>query len=292
VKQSELFDAIVAAVSPEVLTATSDAGPPAAAEVVLPRLNILLAEDSLVNQKLAVGLLERRGHRVTVANNGREALAAIEKQPFDLVLMDVQMPELDGLDATRALRERETVQGRAPVPIIAMTAHAMAGDRERCLAAGMNSYISKPIRSQGLFATIAHVVAGAAPPVASLPPDAAAMELDWSAALDTVGGDRQLLREIIEAFLQEAPSLLAELQQAASDGDLSSVRRAAHTLKASLRYLGATDLAEQAFALENFGREGRAAEAMSAVPRFNKALESLLTVLPRWVDNLESIIGK
>ena len=109
----------------------------------------MLAEDNPVNQLLATRLLEKRGHRVTVAANGREALAAIEKESYDLVLMDVQMPELDGLEATLAIREREKVQGNR-LPVIALTAHAMKGDRERCFEAGMDGYLSKPIRTQEL----------------------------------------------------------------------------------------------------------------------------------------------
>ncbi|MGA2482316.1 MAG: response regulator [Candidatus Acidiferrales bacterium] len=112
-------------------------------------LRVLVAEDNLVNQQLAKRLLEKRGHRVVVAANGREALAAVEKENFDLVLMDVQMPEMDGLEATAAIREKEKDNG-ARLPVVALTAHAMKGDRERCLAAGMDGYLSKPIRSQEL----------------------------------------------------------------------------------------------------------------------------------------------
>jgi CheY-like chemotaxis protein len=116
-------------------------------------LYILLAEDNLVNQKVACKLLERRGHDVTVVNNGAEALSALEQRAFDLILMDVQMPEMDGLEATRQIRDRERSTG-IHIPILAMTAHAMKGDKERCLAAGMDGYISKPIQVQSLMQTI------------------------------------------------------------------------------------------------------------------------------------------
>jgi CheY-like chemotaxis protein len=112
-----------------------------------------LAEDNAVNQKLAVRLLEKEGHRVTVANDGREAIAAIERESFDLILMDVQMPQMNGYEATAAIRERERAVG-GHIPIIAMTAHAMKGDRERCLEAGMDSYVSKPIKTKDLFDAI------------------------------------------------------------------------------------------------------------------------------------------
>ncbi len=162
VKQSELFDAIALALG---ISSPADAEEVAAA--VAPSrsarsLQILLAEDSLVNQKLAVGLLEKYGHTVDVVGDGRAALAAVESQCYDLVLMDIQMPEMDGLEATRAIRAREGQRG-GHLPIVAMTAHAMKGDRERCLEAGMDSYVAKPIRAKELFDTIARVLASQLP---------------------------------------------------------------------------------------------------------------------------------
>jgi two-component system, sensor histidine kinase and response regulator len=125
------------------------------------RLRLLLAEDNAVNQRLAATLLERRGHHVTIANNGREALAALARQPFDVVLMDVQMPEMGGFEATAAIREREQETG-AHVPIVAMTAHAMNGDRERCLAAGMDDYLTKPVSVAGIDRVLAGLTASRA----------------------------------------------------------------------------------------------------------------------------------
>jgi CheY-like chemotaxis protein len=152
VKPSELLEAIEIALG---LTAPAK-GESAPEDAVVPparQLRVLLAEDSLVNQKLAVALLERRGHLVTVANNGREALVATESQEFDLVLMDVQMPEMDGYEATRAIRMAERQSG-LHLPIIAVTAHAFKGDEARCLAAGMDAYISKPISAAELYQAI------------------------------------------------------------------------------------------------------------------------------------------
>ena len=159
VSPSELYEAVSGA-----LRTTKPANPPAALDLApgalsLRSLHLLLAEDSLVNQKLAVGLLQKYGHRVTVANNGREAVAAVGTQSFDGVLMDVQMPELDGFEATRQIRDQEKGSGRR-IPIIAMTAHAMTGDRERCLEAGMDDYLSKPIRSQLLLEKLASYCGG------------------------------------------------------------------------------------------------------------------------------------
>ena len=158
VKQSELLEAVSLALGITAEEEPSQGTAAADQAGTLPPLRILLAEDSLVNQKLAVGLLEGQGHRVVVANDGREALAALESQPFDLVLMDVQMPEVDGFEATSAIRAREKRLGTR-IPIIAMTAHAMKGDRDRCLAAGMDDYVPKPVRAAELFRTIRSVLA-------------------------------------------------------------------------------------------------------------------------------------
>ncbi|MHB0959019.1 MAG: response regulator [Pirellulaceae bacterium] len=157
VKQSELFDAVAMALG---ITAAEDAAAVAVSAAPLPHprpLQVLLAEDSLVNQKLAVGLLEKYGHRVDVVADGRGALAAVESNRYDLVLMDVQMPEMDGLEATQAIRIQERKRG-GHIPIVAMTAHAMKGDRERCLESGMDGYVAKPIRAKELFDTIAQVL--------------------------------------------------------------------------------------------------------------------------------------
>ncbi len=158
IKQSELFDAIVLALGVNAVDEEARSAPATPPPSAPQRsLRVLLAEDSLVNQKLAVGLLEKHGHQVTLANHGREAVAAWESQAFDLVLMDVQMPEMDGYEATEAIRTRERETGRH-TPIIAMTAHAMKGDRERCLAAGMDGYVAKPIRAQQIFDAIEQVL--------------------------------------------------------------------------------------------------------------------------------------
>ncbi len=158
VKQSELLAAICqtlgAAQAPATGIAASQSATTAAA---MSPLRILLAEDSVVNQKLAVALLEKRGHAVTVAATGEKALGALATGTFDVVLMDVEMPEMDGLTTTRAIRTREKQTGNH-MPIVAMTAHAMKGDRERCLEAGMDAYVAKPVHAKELFATLAAVM--------------------------------------------------------------------------------------------------------------------------------------
>src|SRR6202044_1211706 len=153
VKQSELWDAIVTALHVPVHAKARPSASRARALNATRPLRILVAEDNPVNQQLALHLLERRGHSAVVAENGREALSAIEKHKFDLVLMDVQMPEMGGLEATRAIREREKSTG-GHLPVVAMTAHAMQGDRERCLAAGMDGYLAKPIDPKVFLETV------------------------------------------------------------------------------------------------------------------------------------------
>ncbi|MFH1267179.1 MAG: response regulator, partial [Planctomycetota bacterium] len=264
IKQSELFDAIVMALG---IAAPEDEGREGLAAEEPKRLRplrVLLAEDSLVNQKLAVALLERHGHTVAVANHGREAIAALAVQDFDLVLMDVQMPEMDGLEATAVIRAREKQTGRH-VAIIAMTAHAMKGDRQRCLEAGMDEYIAKPIRASVVFNTIEAVLGT---PVAERTPrdpksagetplpEAVEGGPDWPAALESFKGDRALLKTVVEASLEESPRLMAAIREAIDAGDATALRLAAHTLRGSLRYFGESAAYEQASRLEMMAEDG------------------------------------
>jgi CheY-like chemotaxis protein len=167
-------------------------------------LRVLLAEDNPVNQRLAVRLLEKQGHEVVVAGNGREALAALERQAFDLVLMDVQMPEMDGLEATAAIRRREAETGRR-LPILALTASALKGDRERFLQAGMDGYLSKPIRAEEFVQAIEAVVQPAEPAPQAGASQLAGVDIDLGGALAGMGGDRRLLGELTSLFLEEYP---------------------------------------------------------------------------------------
>ena len=178
-------------------------------------------------------MLELREHRVTVANNGKEALAALEKQSFDLVLMDVQMPEMDGLEAAAAIRVREKAHG-GHVPIFAMTAHAMKGDRERCLLAGMDGYLSKPIRADELYRIVESVPESAdLTQVDGLADPAPADVFDLSQAMDRLGGRRDLLTEMAALFTRESVRLLEAAHVAIRASDAARLRLAAHTLKGS-----------------------------------------------------------
>ena len=217
-------------------------------------LRILLAEDNLVNQKLASRLLEKRNHTVTIACNGKEALAALEKDHFDLVLMDMQMPEMDGFEATKILREREKSNG-SHQPVVAMTALAMNGDKERCLEAGMDGYLSKPIRPQELDDLLDSYTAlkdaderqSESKPEAKSPVDAAQL-------LDRIDGDRALLAELVDLFRAEFPSYLRSAQQAIDQQDGNALRMAGHTLKGAFANLSATKAATLAGELEDLAK--------------------------------------
>ncbi len=267
IKQSELLDAIVLAVGAGSPLAPSALAAAPSKHAAKP-MSILLAEDSLINQKLAIGLLERWGHRVTVANDGEEAVRLSAEQPFDLILMDVQMPALDGLDATRVIRVRERETGRH-VPIVAMTAHAMKGDRERCLEVGMDGYLMKPIRAEQLFRQIEELASGlpggepSAPTVSAGAATAGGL-IDWTVANHAVNGDQKLLDQVIAAFLEEGPQLLQTMSVTREAGEWKRFQRAAHTLKSALRTFGVAS-ADRVEALELFGGNSIAEAAVAEV---------------------------
>lgn len=216
-------------------------------------VRVLLAEDNAVNQTLVVRLLEKRGWDVAVASDGREAVAALQCQPFDVVLMDVQMPEMDGLAATAAIRQREEATGRR-TPIVAMTAHAMKGDRQRCLEAGMDAYVSKPVRAQELFDVINGLLGEPQSPAAVREAGATHDPVDWDEALLATQGDQALLRAMVAAFLDESGGLLAGLRDAFDRRDAEAVRLTAHTLLGSLRYFGARIAVRALSQLEQYAR--------------------------------------
>jgi two-component system sensor histidine kinase/response regulator len=271
IKQADLYRSILGALGSPIAAAT-EPGPPTP---VCPRraLRVLLAEDNPVNQKLAVRLLEKQGHAVVLAVNGIEAVDMVERQPFDLVLMDVQMPEMDGFEATAAIRAREQAAGRH-MPILAMTAYAMKGDRERCLASGMDAYVSKPIQPRELWHAIEQLVsATAGTPVSS--DDI----LDRQEALDRVGGDVVLLRELVGVFLADCPRLWHDIEDALSRGDARNLSRAAHTLKGAVATFGAKSVRSAAEQLERLGDTGDLTGAENLAARLENELQRLKPVL-------------
>jgi two-component system sensor histidine kinase/response regulator len=272
VRQSDLLEAILDAVGRRTI---SSQPMPALTPtpVALRPLRLLLAEDGMVNQAVARGLLELRGHSVKIVNNGREALAALATEQFDVVLMDVQMPEMDGLEATAAIRARELGSGRH-VPIVAMTAHAMRGDRERCLAAGMDDYLAKPIQADALYAA----VEGQATPAGS---DLPAPEeiIDLSLVPPVVRSDRARLGELAGLFCNESERLLPEIRAALAAAEAERLRRAAHSLKGAINCFGARAAAEVAQRLELLGRDGDLSGAAALLPALEAEVERVRSAL-------------
>jgi CheY-like chemotaxis protein len=223
------------------------------------RARILLVEDNIVNQRVASGLLIRRGHHVVVAGDGRDALARLDREKFDLVLMDLQMPVMSGLDATAAIRARERGTGQH-VRIVAMTAHAMTSDRERCLAAGMDGYLSKPIDPALLFAVVEQQSDGSVPQAANASP----MTFDEDALRRRVAGDQDLMTEIVRVFLDDLPVRLAAIKNAVIGRDAGALRAAAHALKGAAGSVSADALFEAARAIEEVGASARMDAAESA----------------------------
>jgi two-component system, sensor histidine kinase and response regulator len=254
IRQSALLDAIMTSLGESAGASglAAAAGGPSAPAGRRRTLRILLAEDNAVNQRLAVSLLEKRGHRVVVAGNGLEAVAALERSSFDAVLMDVQMPEMDGFEATAAIRLREADTG-SHIPIIAMTAHAIKGDCDRCLEAGMDAYISKPLRPRELFEVL-EGLATAANEAPAAPEAASPADFDMAAALKRVDGDADLLKELAGLFLGECAQRMTEIRRAIDRRDASELHQAAHALRGSVATFGARTAVEAAQRLENDGR--------------------------------------
>jgi two-component system, sensor histidine kinase and response regulator len=299
-KQSELLDAIVECLGGTRLAAPKSAGLASDLAKRLPPLHILLAEDSVVNQKLALALLEPYGHTVTVANNGAEAVRKYASESFDLVLMDVQMPEMDGLEATRLIRDAERGFDRH-TPIIALTAHAIKGDREACLETGMDAYISKPVRARELYDSIERLLADQSIPVAASAgqapsavasdaeldenkPDAA---LDWDGAGAEFDNGEKMLRDLAPLFVEECPKLLRDAREALSSGDAESLRRAAHSVKGSAAVFYAQPTMEAAQRLESLAGSGDVDAARAAIAaleaeagRLMAALQAKMTKTP------------
>ena len=295
VKQSELLDAIMLALGHRA----EEKIPVITRHTVMEarrRLKILLAEDNPVNQKLAAVILEKRGHRVVVVANGREAVEALDKGRFDLILMDVQMPVMDGLEATRRIRnaergmrnsefKNESLQSSMKrIPIVAMTAHAMKGDRERCLEAGMDDYVSKPIKAEEFLAVIEKVTheskdakeeAGETSRALRTDEPPSKDVFDLARALEVVGGDRDLFKEISTMFLDGLPGYIGRIGEGVHNTDAALLEHAAHGLKGSVANFGAERAFNAAYRLEVMGREGNLAQAAPAFAELQNELGKL-----------------
>ncbi|MFL5494853.1 MAG: response regulator [Gemmatimonadales bacterium] len=276
IRQGELYAAVCQALG----AAEYQPVPARAAEATqhAKPLSILLVEDNPVNQRLAVGLLAKRRHQVRVADNGRIAVDLLETESFDLVLMDVQMPVMGGLEATRLIRERERGRG-GHVPIAALTAHAMSGDRELCLKAGMDGYATKPLHAAELYALVDQLGGPSRQVEGPVPAPAVATDI-----LERFMGDRDLLREVASAFLEHLPVLLAELDQGLSRGDADAVQRAAHSLKGSVGNFAHTPSFELALRLEQIGRSGSLDGAAEVCAELHRGVEELGILLSEFTE--------
>jgi TMAO reductase system sensor TorS len=241
---------------------------------------ILLAEDNVVNQRVALSILEKLGYSADAVGNGAEAVNALKMVEYDAILMDVQMPEMDGLEATRQIRNSEF--GIRNIPIIAMTAHAMKGDRERCLEAGMDDYVSKPIQPQELQEAIERQIAGFAE--AESPESPAREQKDRtifarSELLDRLDGDEELLSELLQVFTQEFPVQLEQLRQAVAENDLSLVKRYSHTIKGSSANMGAQALSAAATDVETAGKTGKLDKVRTELAQLEEEFQRFITAL-------------
>jgi signal transduction histidine kinase/DNA-binding response OmpR family regulator len=262
------------------------------------RPSLLIVEDNEINQKLAVRMAEKLGCRAAIAHNGREAIEALAKADYDAILMDCQMPVLDGLETTRMIREREAALGAGEtqktldespprrIPIIAVTANAMKGDREQCLAAGMDDYLAKPIQLETLRSVLERWV--------SLPPSSSgrigqraianhsdADTFDLAALEANLGGDHQLIRQLVVLFVEQHRARLAEIKTGLETGDATAVERAAHTLKGAAGNLRAGKVASAAGRIEELVRQGRLDDATAAYPRLESEVLRLVRILDR-----------
>ncbi len=242
------------------------------------RLRVLLAEDNLVNRKLVVRLLEKRGHHVHAVDNGRTAVIALASTTpgFDVVLMDLQMPEMSGFEATHEIRERER-GGPVHVPIVALTAHAMAGDRERCLAAGMDGYLSKPIEVNDLITTVERFGGNGGAP-ADVHQHASSRRIatfDEKTALAYTGGDRQLLKEVIDLFRKDSPAALRRIERALHKRDADALRMAAHALKGAIATVGSSAGREIAAELEMLAKSSRFTDAEREYAHLRELVQEL-----------------
>ncbi len=284
VRQGELREAIA-----RVLSAKEQAG---AIPMITPyslqadavpvrSLHILLAEDNAVNQKLAIRLLEKRGHHVSLASNGREALSALEKSPYDLVLMDVHMPEMDGLEATKNLRQKEKAEhSEHRQAVVAMTALVMKGDRERCEEAGMDGYLSKPIRPQELDAVLDTYLARNRKDVSivtsSVPTEASVCTEEL---FERIEGDRTLLSELVVLLRESYPGQIRSAREAVMQNDAAALQRVGHSLKGALGNLAAPIGSRIAFELESMGKSGDLGAAKTKIDLLEEELTRVMETL-------------
>ena len=288
VSQSTLHDGVAVLLDPALLQLEGEnalaAGMAATPAAPVRRLDVLLVEDNAVNRKLATRLLEKLGHHVAAAHDGAMAVTMTAGRDYDAILMDMQMPVMDGLEATRAIRRRDAARRRTP--IIALTANAMSGDRERCIEAGMDDHVSKPIEAAALVAALDRVTvdAAAAPAVTVATPvadgqAAPAAVYDRAEALTRAADDTELLAQIIDIFIAETPALVTQIAGFLDSGAHQRAFLAAHSIKGSSSNLSAHAVTAAARNVELAARIGDIAAARLAYPGLQEAAASLVAVL-------------
>jgi signal transduction histidine kinase/DNA-binding response OmpR family regulator len=271
IRDVDLHNAAARAVAMHTGTARSVVESRSGSDVIVTPVRVLLAEDNLVNQKVAMRLLSKRGHDVTVAGTGVEVLAALERDSFDLILMDVQMPDMGGLEATAVIRAREAVTGQH-LRIIALTAYALVGDRERCMAAGMDGFLAKPIERSRLFEAVERGVS---------PPSSQASGWQVEDLLVRVNGDSEQARLLLAGFTNEAPSRLKCLRDCIASGHPQELEVAAAALKSTAEAVGAATVVDAARALEILGRHGALDSAHETLQRLETEMTALLASIRR-----------
>jgi len=279
VKQSDLLDTILLLLGLRSRhRAAGQRHPRRASTTSLPSRRILLAEDNSVNQELAVAILKDHGDTVEIARNGREALAALAQREFDLILMDVQMPELGGLEATAIIRKKEKTTG-THIPIIGLTAHALKGDQERCLEAGMDAYLAKPIQPERLRRMVQDMVSPSRPDGRALNRAQTDQVLDGRALLAQVDGDVKLLGKLTQLFLSDCPGMLSALRNAIAAEDPLALQQAAHALKGAIANFSAQIPYKAALELEAKGRRKDLTGALEAFLTLEKEVGRLRRAL-------------
>lgn len=263
-----------------------------------PRPRILVAEDNVVNQKLAVRMLDRLGYQPDVVSNGQEAVTAFERESYAAIVMDCQMPTMDGYEATRLIRAHEerpdASRTRAHIPIIALTANALPGDRERCKAAGMDDYLTKPVKTDDLglilqrWAPVKAVVDVSPPPPPRDMSKTDSHVFDANAMLANIGGDAELFDQLIRLFLDRHGIMMKEIESAIGQADAAALERAAHSLKGTAGNLCAPDVVLLASQLEASGRLGTLTEAPSLLVRLDRTVQELVAVLTRQINPADS----
>ena len=294
-KQSELLGSILMSGQDQGVVSKDEDELPKSVDYSLPKMKILLAEDGIANQKFAVGLLGTWGHEVTVAANGEEAIQCWHSDRYDAILMDIQMPLVNGLEATRQIRELEVGTGQH-TPIIAMTAHAMKGDRIRCLEVGMDDYLSKPVRKPELYRALSACIRegiGTAQPLSEQSPQKIAGNgridmdakkipvIDWETALANVAGDKDLFSAVKDSALEEIPGLMPELQDAIEEGVASDVQRLAHTIKGAARVIAASKTIAVSERIEHAARRGDLVAAGDSMGELREVIDELIEMLNR-----------